>query len=122
MGCLPAMLASKATGEGAAVRDANKAGEFRLGQARPGQRGVVIAVGGVVGRRDRRDEDFDLELERRLLEIGLVEGAQVEVLHEGFLGGDPIAVKVDAMRVALRRHEAELVLVSATDRPAGPRR
>ena len=89
--------------------------QFRLGQAVRGQRGVVVAVGRAVSRMTGRDEAFDDELERRLLEIGFVEGARVEVLHEGFLGRDPIAVKVDAMRVALRRHEADIILVRETD-------
>ena len=47
-----------------------------------------------------------VELERRLLELGFVEGAHVELLHEGLFGRDPIAVKVDDMRIALRRKEA----------------
>jgi ferrous iron transport protein A len=38
--------------------------------------------------------------------LGFVEGARVELLHEGLFGRDPIALKVDDMRVALRRHEA----------------
>lgn len=92
---------------------------FRLGQARRGQHGVIAAVGR--GASGARDGDFDVELERRLLEIGFVEGARVEVLHEGFLGGDPIAVKLDAMRVALRRHEADIILVRESA-PAAERR
>jgi len=51
------------------------------------------------------------ELERRLLEIGFVEGAEVEILHEGMIGRDPIGVRLDDMRVALRRREADAVLV-----------
>src|SRR5580698_7979354 len=51
------------------------------------------------------------ELERRLLEMGFVEGARVEILHEGFIGRDPICVRLDDMRVALRRREARSVLV-----------
>jgi ferrous iron transport protein A len=53
------------------------------------------------------------ELERRLLEIGFVEGARVEILHEGAIGRDPIAVRLDDMRVALRRREANAVMVQA---------
>ena len=34
------------------------------------------------------------ELERRLIELGFVEGASVELLHQGLFGGDPIAVRV----------------------------
>jgi ferrous iron transport protein A len=33
------------------------------------------------------------------------------VLHEGLFGRDPIAMKVDDMRVALRRHEAASLIV-----------
>jgi ferrous iron transport protein A len=51
------------------------------------------------------------ELERRLLEMGFVEGARVEILHEGFIGRDPICVRLDDMRVALRRRDARGVLV-----------
>lgn len=52
------------------------------------------------------------ELEHRLLEMGLVEGARVEVIHEGFPGRDPFAVSVDQHTVALRRAEARAVVVS----------
>ena len=51
------------------------------------------------------------ELERRLLEMGFVEGARFQILHEGLVGRDPIALKLDDMRVALRRREARAVLV-----------
>ena len=53
------------------------------------------------------------ELERRLIEMGLVEGATVEILHEGFPRKDPIAVRVNDHTVALRRSEADAVLVVA---------
>ncbi len=46
-----------------------------------------------------------------LLEIGFVEGAEVEILHEGMIGRDPIGVRLDDMRVALRRREADAVLI-----------
>jgi len=52
-----------------------------------------------------------MELERRLLELGFVEGAAVEVLHEGPLGGDPIAVRVNDSTIALRRREAMAIFV-----------
>ena len=31
----------------------------------------------------------DIELESRLIELGFVEGAKVEILHEGIVGRDP---------------------------------
>jgi ferrous iron transport protein A len=52
------------------------------------------------------------ELERRLIELGFVEGATVELLHQGLFGGDPIAVRVAATTIALRRREAMAVMVS----------
>jgi len=79
---------------------------LKLSQARQGDRGVIIRV----GDHALRDEHA-MELERRLIELGFVEGAQVELLHEGLFGRDPIAMKVDDMRVALRRHEAASLTV-----------
>jgi len=52
------------------------------------------------------------ELEQRLLELGFVEGAEVEVLHEGPIGRDPMAVRVNDTTIALRRREAMAILVS----------
>ena len=81
---------------------------MRLANERRGFVGVIVdvqpqtpAVGGMEAE----------ELERRLLEMGFVEGARVEILHEGFIGRDPICVRLDDMRVALRRHDARGVLV-----------
>jgi len=84
-------------------------GLTRLSRAQPGQRGVIAQV--------RADHEADHggvdvhELERRLLEFGFVEGARFEILHQGLVGGDPIAVRVDDMRVALRRRDAADVWV-----------
>ena len=79
-----------------------------LGSARRGDRGVIVRVTGVSGAAEAVDAQ---ELERRLLEMGFVEGARIEVLHEGLFGRDPIAVRVDDTRVALRRREAGAVSV-----------
>ena len=81
----------------------------RLSAIRPGQTGVIVGVSAqpssTVGGVDCG------ELERRLLEAGFVEGARVALLHEGPMGGDPIAIRLDDMRVALRRREANGVMV-----------
>ena len=53
------------------------------------------------------------ELERRLIELGFVEGAVVELLHQGLFGGDPIAVRIADATIALRRREAMAVMVTA---------
>ena len=81
----------------------------RLSQARPGDLGVILEV-----RAETHPGDHGVgveELQRRLLEFGFVEGAEIEVLHEGAIRHDPIAVRVDDMRVALRRRDAEDVWV-----------
>ena len=86
---------------------------FPLSVAGAGDRGVIVRVGGQVDDAD----DGSLgrtELERRLLEMGFVEGARIKVLHEGFIGRDPIAVQLDDMRVALRRREAADVMVQSS--------
>jgi ferrous iron transport protein A len=85
-----------------------------LSQARIGDRGVIIEV-----RAESHPGDHGValaELQRRLLEFGFVEGARVEVLHEGAIRRDPIAVRLDDMRVALRRRDAEDVRL-LLDRP-----
>lgn len=53
-----------------------------------------------------------IELERRLLELGFVEDATIEVLHEGPLGNDPIAVRLNNTTIAIRRREAMAVYVA----------
>jgi ferrous iron transport protein A len=52
---------------------------------------------------------------RRLRELGLDEGVEVELLHRsGFLGKGPIACRIGRMTVALRRHVAAAIHVSPT--------
>ena len=77
-----------------------------------------LAPRGYVGRIRRlaaREADSALshdELESRLIELGFVEGARVEILHEGILGRDPIAVRVDNVTIAIRRREAMAIIVA----------
>jgi len=87
---------------------ADPAGVRPLAAAGPGDRGVIVKVTGVSGAEEAVAAE---ELERRLLEMGFVEGARIEVLHQGLFGRDPIAVRVDDTRVALRRREAGAVSV-----------
>ena len=95
----------------AAVVEAD--GWVRLSRLQPGDRGEIVEV-----RADHaNDHGVDVhELERRLLEFGFVEGARFEVLHEGAIWRDPLAIRLDDMRVALRRRDAEDVWVRL-DRP-----
>lgn len=102
------MLAEPMTAERAAHSAAD--GRLtRLSHTRPGDRGVIVEV-----RAETHPGDHGVgveELQRRLLEFGFVEGAEIEVLHEGAIRRDPIAVRLDSMRVGLRRRDAEDVWV-----------
>ena len=89
---------------------AEPAGQLvRLSAVRPGDRGVIVDV-----RAESHPGDHGVgveELQRRLLEFGFVEGARIEVLHEGAIWRDPIAVRLDDLRIGLRRRDAEDVWV-----------
>jgi|SRR5262249_18676737 ferrous iron transport protein A len=56
------------------------------------------------------------EIESRLLELGFVEGAEIRILHEGPIGRDPIAVRINGTTIALRRREAMAILVTSSNR------
>lgn len=57
-------------------------------------------------------ETADHELALRLFEIGFIDGERVRVVARGHPGGDPVAVRVGNTMFALRRFEAERVLVA----------
>ena len=85
-----------------------------LGTRSTGFRGRIRSVDAEAVRGSLPRE----ELERRLLELGLIEGADVEVWHQGPVGRDPIAVRVNGQATfALRRREANAVLVTPERRP-----
>jgi ferrous iron transport protein A len=80
--------------------------ELPLGLARPGYSGVIrrFAINDAVSTLSA------IELETRLIELGFVEGAKIEVLHEGVVGHDPIAVRVENVTIAVRRREAMAII------------
>ncbi len=75
---------------------------IQLGHLNPGMKAVITRVG-----RLSEVEEFT----ERLLEMGFLEGAQVEVVHQAPFGGDPIAVRVRGTLIALRRNEANAIEV-----------
>jgi ferrous iron transport protein A len=88
--------------------DPSSQNELRLGTAPRGFRGVIQAL-----RLEGADPSLpSAELERQLVEMGFVEGATVEILHEGAIKRDPIAVRVNNATIALRRREAMVIVVS----------
>lgn len=72
-----------------------------LSQLQPGQRAKVCEVGGSPALR------------RRLLDMGVVPGAEIEVVRVAPLG-DPVEYKVKGYRLSLRRSEAAKVTVETT--------
>jgi ferrous iron transport protein A len=82
--------------------------QMPLGKAKRGFSGVIQYLA-----TDDADSGLSsIELESRLIEMGFVEGAKVEVLHEGIIGRDPIAVRVENVTIAVRRREAMAVIVA----------
>jgi Fe2+ transport system protein FeoA len=69
-----------------------------LDQLQPGQRAQVAALQG------------EGALVQRLLEMGLLEGEEIEVIAFAPLG-DPVEVRLRDYRLSLRRSEAARVLV-----------
>ena len=82
---------------------------LRLGEAHRGFRGRIEAI-----KVDAAHGGLSpAEIENRLIELGFVEGARVEILHEGAFGRDPIAVRVNNATIALRRREAMSIVAIA---------
>jgi len=79
-----------------------------LGQAKRGFVGRIHEISAA----DCKSILAPAELESRLIEMGFVEGARIEILHEGMIGKDPIAVRVDNATVAIRRREAMAIMVA----------
>ena len=69
-----------------------------LDQFRPGQRVRIVAVAGTDA------------LVQRLLEMGLLEGEEVEIVGYAPLG-DPVEIRLGDYRLSLRRSEAARVSV-----------
>jgi ferrous iron transport protein A len=78
-----------------------------LDQLERGQRATVTAIAGDDG------------IVQRLLEMGLFEGEEIEVL--GFAPfGDPMEIRLRDYRLSLRRSEAARVAVSPLDAEPSP--
>ena len=73
--------------------------------------GVVMGFVETATKRDLTHEKFIL----RLMEMGLVTGAKVKVLHEAPFFGDPIAVEVEGNVIGLRRAEAAQIEINQVD-------
>lgn len=73
-----------------------------MGNLTPGSQGLITDIA-------------DHETSDRLREMGFAEGLLIHVQHESFLGRDPIVVQVGQMIVALRREDANLILIGEAE-------
>jgi len=69
-----------------------------LHELKPGEKGKIVKVGGGRG------------IQRRLLDMGLVSGSDVEVERVAPLG-DPIEIKIKGYHLSLRKEEASNIQV-----------
>jgi ferrous iron transport protein A len=81
-----------------------------LAQLRKGAKGVVSAVSDSADPVHLGDA-LSSSVARRLVELGFIAGERIEVIEEVRPGGDPIAVRVGSSIFALRRREAQAVLI-----------
>lgn len=70
--------------------------QYKLGELKRGVKALITCVSSALPR---------------LLEMGLVVGSRVEIVHEAPFGSDPIAVRVRGTLIALRRSEANAIEV-----------
>jgi ferrous iron transport protein A len=73
--------------------------ERTLDRLEPGERGIVARLDGSPGAV------------RRLMELGIVPGAEIEVVRRAPLG-DPIELRLHRVHLALRREEAATIHVA----------
>src|SRR5437588_8597629 len=84
---------------------AETAAMLPLDQLAVGQRGRIVALKG------------DDPLVQRLMEMGLLEGDEIEVVGYAPLG-DPVEIRLADYRLSLRRSEAARILVTLLGDPA----
>lgn len=73
----------------------------RLSELKRGDKGRIVEIGGTGGIR------------RRLLDMGLVSGSDIEMERVAPLG-DPIEIKVKGYNLSLRKEEAANIRVEVT--------
>lgn len=71
-----------------------------LNDLQRGESAVIARIAGVGG---------DEVTVRRLHEMGFDDGVEVEMLHRGPFGGDPLALRVGGMVVGLRKALAAMI-------------
>ncbi len=57
------------------------------------------------------DQNFAKDLKERLMEMGFEENRRIEVFEKGLFFGDPIAVRIGHMTIAMRKADARAVTI-----------
>ena len=86
-----------------------------LSQLRRGDRGHIAGVATDAGAAIQIGDVAQSTIARRLVELGFVPGEAFEVIRTVWPGGDPLAVRIGASVFALRRREAQAVMVILDD-------
>ena len=71
-----------------------------LNDLRRGERAIIARIAGV------GDDEVTV---RRLHEMGFDNGVEVEMLHRGPIGGDPLALRVGTTVIGLRKALAAMI-------------
>src|SRR5215469_14297293 len=82
-----------------------------LAQLHQGDRGYVSSIAADANAAIQIGDVAHSTIARRLVELGFVPGEPIEVVREIWPGGDPMAVRIGASLFAVRRREAQSVLV-----------
>jgi ferrous iron transport protein A len=119
------MDSCRAWHEAPLVSDGENDAVCSLAQLHKGARGVVSLIaqgtGAPSGAAATSGDVAGSTLVRRLMELGFVPGERIEVIEELRPGGDPIAVRIGCSIFALRRREAQAVMVKL-EQPADAER
>lgn len=85
-----------------------------LSQVSAKRKGRIVGFATIEYQDERHESEHSFMI-KRLRDMGFEENSLFEVMHVGPIGGDPLAVKIEGMIVALRRSEAALIHVEIED-------
>ena len=86
----------------------NQANITTLNHLKVGDKAVV----NIVSNKNNEFNAGMTDISRRLKELGFVQGEELAILHKGYFGGEPIAVRIGQSTFALRNFEAALIGVT----------
>ena len=95
----------------------DKFDEIRLDSLKVGESAIIKCVEIPFYQNSTTTEPNDLTnqntISRRLKELGFINGEIVKMLHKGYFSGEPFAVRIGQSTFALRRFEAQMIIVKS---------